>query len=186
MLEKKRVLVDCDGVLGDFATAALDLIEERTGDRHSHEELVKWNVFKAVDKKHLEHILQDAVEHEGFCLKLRPLPGAKQLMKVLEERYEVFIVTSPFLAREWVYERTRWLEGHFNIPADRIVHTKSKEVVYGEALIDDSGKNLRTWAKAWPDKLPILYDALYNQGDTEFQRAKDWQDVVRFLQARLG
>lgn len=185
MAKRHRVLVDCDGVLADFTSAALDLIEERTGDRHTHDEVRKWNVFKAVDKLHLEHVLEDAVEREGFCLRLKPLPGAKTLMKTLEERYEVFIVTSPFLARNWVYERTRWLEGHFGIPAERVVHAKSKHVVYGDALIDDSGKNLRAWHSAWPEKLPILMDMPYNQGDTEFQRAKDWQDVIRFLKAAL-
>lgn len=184
--QRDRVLVDCDGVLGNFAASALDLIEERTGDRHSNSELIHWDVFKSVDKKDLAHILRDAVENEGFCLKIKPLPGAKRLMKVLEARYEVYVVTSPFLARNWAYERFRWLECHFGLPANRVAFVKDKRIIPGEALIDDSGKNLRSWSAAWPEKLPILFDAPYNQGDTEFQRAKDWQDAVRFLKARLG
>ena len=181
-----RILVDCDGVLADFASAALDLIEERTGDRHTHEELVHWDVFKSVDKAHLEHVLQDAVEHEGFCLGLKPFDGARTFMKVLKDRYEeVYILTSPFVAREWVYERTRWLEGHFGIDPRDIVHAKDKKVVFGHALIDDSGKNLRSWGGAWPEGIPILMDAPYNQGDTEFQRGVDYEDIIRVLDARL-
>lgn len=183
--KRYRVLVDCDGVLADFAGSALDLIEKRTGDRHSHEELVRWDVFKAVGKPELEHVLQDSVEHEGFCLNLRPLPGAKELMSVLQERYDVYVVTSPFLARNWAYERSRWLECQFGIPSDRVAHVKAKHIVYGDALIDDSGKNLRAWSKAWPDKLPIIYDAPYNQGDTEFKRAMDWKDVIMYLRDEL-
>jgi|SRR5690606_2798949 len=182
---KHRILLDCDNVLSDFTSSVLQLIEERTGVSFSNEDIKTWNIFKAINRPDLEHILADAIDREGLCIKMKPLPGAKELVDALRHRYEVYVVTSPFLGRGWAYERTRWLQCHFNIQPDRIVHTESKFLVKGDALVDDSGRNLKAWTAEWPGGVPILYDALYNQDDVGFLRARNWFEVIKILEERL-
>lgn len=185
-MKRKRILLDCDGVLADYCTACFDLIEQHTGDRHTHDEVTHWDLFTTVGKGHLKHILKETAAKGGWCLGFPMYPGSQDAVKRLEGLGELVIVTSPMTTPFWAYERTVWLEQHFGIPKARIVHTEGKQFVKGDVLIDDADDNCVKWHKEYPDALSLLWDAPYNRDvdltGTGVVRVTGWDDVWTHLE----
>lgn len=186
-MKRPRILVDCDGILSDFVSPALDLIHSHTGDRHTVDEITQWDVFAAVGKKEHEHILDAAVEHRRFCETMPLQPGAKEAIDELRNIGDVYIITSPYDARSWVYERTRWLIQHFGFNKKQIANISAKFLVPGDVLLDDSDTNLKDWSAEWPTgvttarPLPLLWDRPWNRhvNHPGVNRVDDWDTVVK-------
>lgn len=177
-------MVDCDGILSDFVTPTLELIYLHTGDRHTHEEITQWDVFAATGKKQHEHILTDAVTRGGFCASLPVLAESQDGVEKLRKLGDVYVVTSPFDAPSWVYERTKWLEKFFGFTKKQIVNTAAKYVVAGDVLIDDSERNLKEWKEHMDelgiDALPVLLDSPWNRhvDHDGVHRVHNWDTLV--------
>lgn len=184
-MNKPRILLDCDGVLSDFIGPALDLIYEKTGDRHYRDEITQWDVFAALGKKDVEHILEDAVMHSKFCSSLPLLPGAKEAVDHLRTLGEVLIVTSPYNSPMWVYERNKWLEHHLGFSRKQVIHTAAKYAVSGLTLVDDSDRNLYQWHEHNKNGLPLLVDQPWNK-DNECPavvRTSGWNDIISRIES---
>ena len=184
-MKKQRFLIDCDGVLADFCVACFDLIERHTGDRHTMAEVHHWDVFEALGKGHLKHLLTEEIVKGGWCLGFPVCPGALAGVKALQEIGDVVIVTAPMSTPCWAYERTVWLEQHFGIQKDEIIHTSGKKYVSGDVFIDDSDDNCSKWHAEHPRATTILWDAPYNVNapiaGTGIRRAKNWADVIALV-----
>lgn len=189
MNKRARILVDCDGILGNFVDPTLDLIHQHTGDRHSRDEITQWDVFASVGKKEHEHILDSAVRAGGFALNMPVLPGAKEALARLEELGDVFIVTSNYGAPNWVDERDQWFAKNFNFSRKKIINASAKFAVQGEALIDDSDSNLKLWSEQWYNKhgIPLLFDSPWNRHVEHpgVHRVSDWDSLIDKLESHL-
>lgn len=185
-MKRRRILLDCDGVLADFCTACFDLIEAHTGDRHTHEEVTHWDLFTVVGKAHLKPLMKETAAKSGWCLGFPMYAGAQGFVQRLQELGEVVIVTSPMTTPYWAYERTVWLEQHFGIPKGRIVHTEGKHYVRGDVLIDDADENCFKWHAEYPDALTLLWDAPYNREvdlhGTGIVRVKSWDEALAAIE----
>lgn len=186
-MRKRTILLDCDGILSDFVSPALELVYNHTGDRHYVSEIVQWDVFAAIGKKQHEHILDKAVKESAFCSNLPVMFGAQEAVESLRQLGEVYIVTSPYHAPSWVYERTLWLEKHFGFTRKQIVNTPAKHLVMGDVLVDDSEKNLKDWKETNPDGLAILWDSPWNRhvDHVGVRRLYDWDSVVETIKAHV-
>lgn len=187
MNRRFRILVDCDGLLADYCSACFDLIERETGDRHTHEEVTHWDLFTIVGKSHLKHLAKEEQAKSGWCANFLAYPEAQTAMSCLESLGEIVIVTSPMTAPHWSYERTLWLNQHFNIPKSRIVHTEGKHYVCGDVFIDDSDEHCVKWKQHWPDGLALLWDAPYNRNvdltASGVVRTTSWEHAISLIKA---
>jgi len=186
-MSKKRILVDCDGILADFNLSCIKLINDKLGTNHKLHSLTDWDIFKVLNIKEHEHILDDAINNEKFCLNLSVFPGAVEALQKLEKDCgNVYIVTAPHRAQAWVHQRSEWLYQHFGITRDRVVYTHSKHVITGDVLIDDSAKNLKYWMEHHPTKLGIIWDRTYNQRyhhnpNYPPTRVRSWDEVFEHI-----
>lgn len=187
-MSKPRILLDCDGVIADFCTACFDLIERHTGDRHTHDQVTHWDLFKVVGKGHLKPLMKEEQTKSGWCINFPMYEGAQEGVRRLEAIGDVIIVTSPMTAPHWAYERTMWLDKHFGIPKARIVHAESKHFVKGDVLIDDADENCFKWRAEHPNALTLLWDAPYNRSvdlaGTKIVRIKDWDEACAAIHSR--
>lgn len=187
-MSRKRILIDCDGVLADFTVSCVKLINERLNRSHNIEDVTQWDIFKNFSIKEHEHILDQAINENGFCKNIPVLPGAHEAIEKIEKDFgNVYIVTAPHRAHSWVYERTNWLSHHFGISRYRIVYTHAKHVIQGDALIDDSRKNLAMWAEHHINGLPILWERTYNKvprdnDSSTLINVNDWSQVFKALE----
>lgn len=179
-----RILIDCDGVLGDFVTPYLELIRTVTGDRHMIDEVTQFDVLAALGKKDVEAQVLELCSRRGFCSSFKTLPGAVEGVAALRELGDLFVVTSPMHVPWWTWERTEWLSKHFGFTKKQVLYTSSKEIVSGDVMIDDNEVNLIEWQaeQRRPDYevLPLLVDSPWNRNVEHpgVVRMRNWDEIV--------
>lgn len=187
-MRKPRALLDCDGVVCNFLTPALGILNRLTGLSRTEAELREWDILTLYPAGHKEAFFNEC-NQPGFCASLPLLPNAVEFVTELRQVAEVFIVTSPMNTNPtWVWEREQWLGKHFGFTSKQIVHTSAKHLCVGDVLIDDHPGNIEAWELAHgPKGTGLLWDAPYNRESKTGRRVSSSTDVVDFLKSlQLG
>ncbi len=148
-----RVLLDVDGVLADFHTPCLALINEYGGTNHKLEDFDDWNIFDALKTPpEVKSRVYKTMKRTGWCSNIGIYPGAKEGVELLLQHTNLYIVTSPMDGPTWTSERDSWLKRHFDIDSEHVIHTSAKYVCAGDMLIDDkiSRTGRHTTSVDWP------------------------------------
>jgi len=144
----KRVYVDMDDVLCDFNKAAHREMLENPAQRFPQS---KW----------------------GFFLKIEEITDAVESFKILQKKYDVWILTRPsFKNVNSFSEKAQWVWDHLGYDVlEKTIMCGDKSLLKGDYLIDDAT----------------------NAGQLEFegelirfgsQRFMNWKDVVNYLMNR--
>lgn len=148
MTQKKRILVDCDGVMADFSSAYLNVLEEVTGRQTYYEQITSFHFEECIATAEEDAECWRRIKaRPGFVLSLSPEQGLLQLesaLALLRELGQVVCVTSPVWGSSWADERYKWLTG-FGFDKRTIVFASDKSHVHGDVLIDDAIHNLDEW-----------------------------------------
>ena len=109
-----------DGVLVDFASGVAKLSEET--------------------KKEYEGRIDEV---PGLFALMEPMPGAIEAVQLLSKHYDVYILsTSPWGNTTAASDKIEWVKKHMNgVFHKRVILTHHKELLMGDFLIDDRGKN---------------------------------------------
>ena len=124
---KKRLFFDMDNVLVDFQSG-LDRVDEETKN--------KYRAKNPGEKDRLDEI-------PGLFGKMDPMPGAIEAVHKLVEDYDVFILsTAPWNNPSAWSDKVTWVTKYFDdVFHKRMIITHRKDLVEGDYLIDDRGKN---------------------------------------------
>lgn len=148
----KTIFFDMDGVLVEFNSAL----------RHIDDETIR----------RYEGHYQDI---PGFFALMDPMPGAIEVVRKLSQHYEVFILsTAPWKNPSSWSDKRIWVEKFFgDIFFKRIILTHRKDLVMGDYLIDDWGKNGASSFKG--EWIQFGFDQFPN-----------WESVVPYLLKKDG
>ncbi len=177
-----RVLLDCDGVLGDFTSEVVrfcNLYARKTGEPEIRlEDVTDFDILECLGFSEFQDQLDQHLAATNYCARMPVLPGSQAFVeKIRTMGHEVVIVTSPYSAvPNWGTERTRWLWRHFGVHADDVILAKRKDRIAGDVLVDDKLDNLRGFRDRG-----ILFDQPWNRDNAGAFRAKTYQDVVARL-----
>ena len=144
---KKRLFFDMDNVLVDFESGLQQI-----------EESVKAQYVDENGKPHYDDI-------PGIFSKMRPVEGAEEAVKELAKVYDVFILsTAPWNNSSAWSDKVEWVKKYFgdddmNPLYKRMIITHRKDLVEGDYLIDDRGKNGTSefkgeWIQFGSDRFP--------------------------------
>ena len=116
----KRLFFDMDNVLVDFQSG-LDQMSEKV---------------KAEYAGRLDEI-------PGLFGKMKPMPGAIEAVHKLAKVYDVFILsTAPWKNPSAWSDKVKWVTNYLDdVFHKRMIITHRKDLVEGDYLIDDRGKN---------------------------------------------
>lgn len=161
-----KIALDCDGLLCDFVSGALRIVEEVTGRRYLYTDINEFNFTKALgltDRETAE-VMARINGRQGFAAALSPYPNARQGVRQLRYLGEVFCVTSPWDSNPWWrQERDAWLALHFGI--DVVHHAKDKSVYPADVFVDDRSKHVHAWSTAWPGRTAVLWRTPHNTSE---------------------
>lgn len=144
-MTKPLFLLDVDGVIADFQSAVQRCIVEVCPDEKL--DLSVWDFTKTLSSTARAHYVKRSATRD-FCAGIAPYRGAKTAIRKLRSLCDVVAVTSPLKhSPEWTHAREDWLMLHFGI--DEVVHTKHKQYVVGDFLLDDKVENVDSWYKMW-------------------------------------
>lgn len=173
------ILLDVDGVVGDFLGGVQKVFRERFGIDVPHSGFTSWNVADVLPEQWMKDELDRFLAMPGFAEKMELHDGSQEGVRKLQEIGEVLFVTSPFSTSDtWMKERERWCCRHFGVSHDDVLHVTKKYAVYGDMLVDDKPSNLEKWVKRHPHGMPILWDAPYNRDVSHLRRESSWDAVV--------
>ena len=119
-MSKKRLYFDMDGVIVDFASA-LQLQSEET-------------------LKEYEGRLD---EIPGLFSQMKPMPGALEAVRRLNERYDCYILsTAPWNNPSAWSDKVAWITEHLDdVFHKKMIITHCKHLCKGDYLIDDRDKH---------------------------------------------
>lgn len=186
---RPRILLDIDGVCGDFITPCLEAIFQHTGTRHSADFVDGWDIMKALDISGDDaKAIFTAMEIPGLCLGIPVYDGAKEGVAALRKFADVWAVTSPFGGAHWMHERDQWCVERLGFHKDDVMHVRSsrKHAIDGDFLIEDKTSTLVEWAAEHPDGHGILFRRSYNIRDGwEGLSADSWTGIVAAVESVL-
>lgn len=155
-MTNKTALVDVDGVLADFTTAAL------RGTQLSSENVTQWDFFSQLSVAEAK-LVRDRLHYPMFWRSdIRPIETARGFGDRLRVAgyEEVVLITAPW-SKQTMAARTEWLVEHYGGQFDALVFDKNKARHRGDLLIDDKPSNLTEWQSA-NSGLAICYEQPYN------------------------
>ena len=165
-MRKLQIALDVDGVLADFSTGALRVVEEVTGKRFVPADITAWDFTKVLGLSASEaSAVKKAIGGKrGFAAALAPYSHARQGVRRLRELGEVFCVTSPWDSNTWwCSERESWLALHFGI--DRVHHASDKSTYEADVFVDDKSSHVRDWLSAWPGRTAVFWRTPHNTSE---------------------
>lgn len=141
----KRIYVDMDGVLCDFYGAAREALQKNPGQRYPQSQ---W----------------------GFFLKLEPILDSLESMRILSQKYDVWILTRPSFQNVNCYtEKAQWVWDYLGFDMlKKMIIAGDKSLLRGDILIDDQNNaNQENFKGEW-----------IHFGSEKFP---DWKSIMSYL-----
>ena len=173
---KQRIAIDMDDVMADTHAKLIQLYLAGDVPRYTLDELKEKSFHELFDADEYQALSQQVFE-PGFFRDIPVMDGAQDVIADLMTKYDVFIATAAQEFPNSLREKWDWLQEHFPAISWRnYVFMGDKSILNTAYLIDDMPRNLRTFQGQG-----LLFDALHNRDDQEFQRVYSWQDVAKVL-----
>ncbi len=164
-----RILLDMDGVMIDFVSAACKAFGAKPDSERMKEgfERGEWNINKLFDPPVSNNQFWKEINEigESFWTNMMPLPWLTKLIHLVEEYAgeDWYIVTSPSKHPSSYSGKVWWLKERFGQDFDRIVLTKHKHLLANRdtVLIDDKESTISKFRECNGEA--ILFPAPYNK-----------------------
>ena len=176
MNQRSRVIIDMDDVLADATGQFINFYEKEFGIRVTKESMYFKEEMKRFPDHHDE--VYQFTFRKNFFRTMEVNENSQEVVKKLNEKYEVFIVSSAMEFPNSLPEKLEWLAEHFSfLHWKQFVFCGSKKIVHGDYMIDDLPHNLEAF-----NGEKLLFTAPHNMQFNHFQRVNNWKEVgERFL-----
>lgn len=173
----KRLIVDMDDVMADATGRFIDFYEKEFGTSFPRERLNNKEEMEGYPPEHL-HIINNYIYQKGFFRGMPVKESCQDIVRKLNSKYELFIVSAAIPYPNSLNEKLEWLAEHFPFIHDgQVVFCGSKRIVHGDYMLDDMVYNLEAF-----NGEKFLFTAPHNLQYNHFTRLNDWKEVgARFL-----
>jgi len=169
-----RIAIDMDGVMADSTQQYINWYANRYGVTIAKESLLGKPETTGFP---LDGVVRQFLYEPNFFRTKPIIAGSQEVIKALQEKHEVFIVSAAMEFPLSLAEKLAWLEEHFPfISWHNIVFCGHKHIVAADYLIDDHVKNLSTFKGE-----PLMFTAPHNVNVQEFKRVNTWEEVGALL-----
>lgn len=169
----QRLALDMDGVLADVYEQFFRYDEKEFGRRKNAAEV------NGVEERSSFPNMMQYVFSKGFFRTAPLMPGSVEVVKELNQQYDLFIVSAAMEFPQSLSEKLEWLNEHFPfIKWQQVVFCGSKTIVDADIMIDDHFKNLDNFKGS-----TILFTQPHNihTNAGRHKRADNWTDVASLL-----
>jgi 5'-nucleotidase len=169
----KRILVDMDGVLVDVYQRFFELHREETGVRKSVDDIAGQLEGEAFPR------FFSWVKQPGFFREMPVIPDSQRVMKKMNDRYDIVVVSMATEFPASLIDKQSWLEEHFPfISWKQLVLCGNKSLIKADIMIDDHFKNLDNF-----EGETILFTQPHNMnaGVIRHRRVFSWKEIENLL-----
>ncbi|MDC6267257.1 5' nucleotidase, NT5C type [Lysinibacillus fusiformis] len=169
-MNKPRIILDMDDVIANLLTSWIEVVNFCENENVQLQDVSSWDIEKyfKCGRKVFDYLNYDLYRN------LKPIEGSQDGVRMLQEKYDVYIVTVSTTHKDSLIAKIEWLEEYFPfIKKEKIVLLGDKSIVRGDIIIDDSIKNLERF-----DGRKILFNSCHNQGNVQFERVNGWSEIL--------
>jgi len=169
----KSISVDMDGVLANVYNQFIAMHAAEFG------KVLKLKEINGVPESEVFPNVQQYINSPGFFRYAPVIKDSQRVLKLLNERYKIFIVSAAMEFPNSLSEKQAWLNEHFPfITWRQIVFCGSKEIIDTDIMIDDHFKNLDFF-----NGETILFTQPHNvfAPDGNHKRVKTWLQIEEML-----
>lgn len=170
-----RIAIDMDGVMADTTQQMIDWYAKRYGV--TVDKATLYGIPESSGFPHETAELRKFLFEPGFFRTKAVIKDSQEVIRALQDKYEVFIVSAALEFPPSLPEKVEWLAEHFPfISWQNIVFCGSKTIIQADIMIDDHVKNLQPFTGQG-----LMFTAPHNINVTDFKRVDSWQDVAGLL-----
>jgi len=171
-MNKQRIAIDMDEVIADTIQKFISLYKQN----HQLEISVSGmggKEFSEMLPLDLINTNRKYINEPGFFRDIPVMPGSREVVKALCEKYDVYIVSAAMEFKNSLIDKHEWLAEHFPfIPWTNIVFCGYK-IVNVDIFIDDRIKNFVDFHGR-----KLLYTSPHNFLINDYERVNNWQEVA--------
>lgn len=173
MRNMKRILIDMDGVLADVYTRFFELYEQETGQKKTMEEIIGFKEGEAFPE------VYRWVETPGFFRTMPVMPDSQRVMKLLNEKYEIIVVSMATEFPVSLTDKQLWLNENFPFMSwKQVVFCGNKSLINADLMIDDHFKNLDNFEG---ETIMYIQPHNINNHDHLHNKVSSWADIEKLL-----
>jgi 5'(3')-deoxyribonucleotidase/uncharacterized protein with PQ loop repeat len=166
-----RIAIDMDEVMADALGEHVRRYNAAFGTALTPADLHGRHLEDYVPAAH--RAATEALLDASFFADLEPMPGCQDVVRELNDRHDLFIVTAAMDVPCSFDAKYRWLRRHFpDIPPAQIVFCGDKSIVDADYLIDDRPRHFAKFKGR-----PMLFSAPHNAHEARYPRVASWADV---------
>jgi 5'-nucleotidase len=169
----KRILVDMDGVLADVYHRFFELHKEESGKRLSVSDIRGMKEAEAFPNQ------IKWVNTPGFFRTVPVMTGSQDVLRKLNQNYEVVIVSMATEFPLCLTDKQLWLNEYFPfIGWQQMIFCGNKNIIMADIMIDDHPKNLDNF-----NGKTIIFTQPHNMNlaDSRHQRVASWGEIEKLL-----
>ncbi len=167
------LFVDMDEVIADTYMAHIEIYNRDFDGCLTAEDCMGSEVWQNVVVAHQQSIRNHA-RTRGFFRELKPIDDSQKVLKLLMDKYEVYIASAATQFPNSLEEKSDWLDEHFPfIPWQKRILCGDKHILKGDILIDDRSYNLENF-----DGRALLFTSPHNVNTNGFERVNNWHEVA--------
>ena len=169
----ERVLVDMDEVIADVTLAMTDWYKKKYGGDIDYAKMLEGgSLVKGFPETNQATVRQQLYE-PGFFRYLPVMEDSVEVLKKINEKYELYIVSAATEFPNSLTDKYHWLEDHFPfIGWKQMVFCGDKKMIKADYLIDDHAKHLQYFSGK-----PYIFTAPHNLNEHRFERLNNWKEV---------
>ena len=172
---KPRIAVDMDEVIADPLSKFIRLYNRDYGVPLDLQILPGNEVYHHVPE-HAKMKLYEYINEKGFFRDLEVIPDSIEVLKQLQEKYEVFIVSAAMEFPNSLPDKFDWLTEHFPFISWKNIIFCGNKIVNVDILIDDRIKNFKDF-----EGRKLLFSSPHNLLLTDYERVNNWKEVAEKL-----
>lgn len=168
----QTLAIDMDEVLADAAKKLKAWYERDHGITFQEEDLKGKDLKEVVAPEHF-YLFRQYANTPGFFRDLNRMPGSQEVMKELNQKFELYIVSAamefPFSLKDkfdWIMENLPFITWR------QVCLCGSKSLVQTDIIIDDRARNFSNFKGR-----KILYTAHHNLFEKDYERVNNWQEI---------
>ena len=168
----ERVIVDMDEVMADPMGAMIDWYQKEYDGEINYQHMLGGSWSRGFPEHH-QPMIRERLMAEGFFRHLPVMEDAVDVLKAMNDRYEVFIVSAATEFPNSLKDKLEWLLEHFPFFTwKQLVLCGDKRLICGDYMIDDHVKNLKHFKGK-----KYLFTSAHNLDITGYDRINNWKEA---------
>lgn len=168
----QRVIVDMDEVIADPMNEMIGWYRKKYEMDVDWDKMLVGSWVKGFPDEH-QSLIMERILSPGFFRNLPVIADSVDVLKEMNQRYEMFIVSAATEFPNSLKDKMDWLLDHFPFFTwKQIALCGDKRLICGDYMIDDHVKNLKHFKGK-----KYLFTAAHNLTVTDYDRINNWKEA---------